>query len=71
MARLVAQHLSESLGQSFFVENLTGASGVVGTTTAANASGDGHTILFVTNDFAVARPSRARSATTRSRALRR
>jgi tripartite-type tricarboxylate transporter receptor subunit TctC len=54
MARLVAQKLTESLGQSFFVENLTGASGVVGTGTAANAPGDGHTILFVTNDFAVA-----------------
>jgi tripartite-type tricarboxylate transporter receptor subunit TctC len=53
MARLVAQH-SESLGQNFFVENLTGASGVVGTGTAANSPGDGHTILFVTNDFAVA-----------------
>ena len=54
MARLVAQHLSESLGQNFFVENLTGASGVVGTGTAAISPGDGHTILFVTNDFAVA-----------------
>jgi tripartite-type tricarboxylate transporter receptor subunit TctC len=54
MARLVAQHLSESLGQSFFVENLTGASGVVGTVAAANSPGDGHTLLFVTNDFAVA-----------------
>jgi tripartite-type tricarboxylate transporter receptor subunit TctC len=54
MARLVAQHLTESLGQNFFVENLTGASGVVGTGTAANSPGDGHTILFVTNDFAVA-----------------
>jgi tripartite-type tricarboxylate transporter receptor subunit TctC len=54
MARLVAQKLTESLGQNFFVENLTGASGVVGTGTAANAPGDGHTILFVTNDFAVA-----------------
>lgn len=54
MARLVAQHLSESLGQNFFVENLTGASGVVGTGTAANSPSDGHTILFVTNDFAVA-----------------
>ncbi|MGA7488929.1 MAG: tripartite tricarboxylate transporter substrate binding protein [Xanthobacteraceae bacterium] len=54
LARLVAQHLSESLGQSFFVENLSGASGVVGTGTAANAPGDGHTLLFVTNDFAVA-----------------
>ena len=54
MARLVAQNLTESLGQNFFVENLTGASGVVGTGTAANSPGDGHTILFVTNDFAVA-----------------
>ena len=54
MARLVAQHLTESLGQNFFVENLTGASGVVCTGTAANSPGDGHTILFVTNDFAVA-----------------
>ena len=54
MARLVAQHLTERLGQNFFVENLTGASGVVGTGTAANSPGDGHTILFVTNDFAVA-----------------
>ena len=54
LARVVAQHLSESLGQNFFVENLTGASGVVGTGTAANSPGDGHTLLFVTNDFAVA-----------------
>jgi tripartite-type tricarboxylate transporter receptor subunit TctC len=54
MARLVAQHLSESLGQNFFVENLSGASGVVGTGTAANSPGDGYTLLFVTNDFAVA-----------------
>jgi tripartite-type tricarboxylate transporter receptor subunit TctC len=54
LARLVAQHLSEGLGGSFFVENLTGASGVVGTGTAANSAGDGHTLLFVTNDFAVA-----------------
>src|SRR4029453_13511065 len=54
LARVVAQHLSESLGQNFFVENLTGASGVVGPGTAANSPGDGHTLLFVTNDFAVA-----------------
>jgi tripartite-type tricarboxylate transporter receptor subunit TctC len=54
LARLVAQHLSDGLGGSFFVENLTGASGVVGTGTAANSAGDGHTLLFVTNDFAVA-----------------
>jgi tripartite-type tricarboxylate transporter receptor subunit TctC len=54
LARLVAQKMSEDLGQSVFVENLSGASGVVGTATAANSPGDGYTILFVTNDFAVA-----------------
>jgi tripartite-type tricarboxylate transporter receptor subunit TctC len=54
IARLVAQHLSESLGQSFFVENISGASGVLGTGNAANSAGDGHTLLFTTNDFAVA-----------------
>ncbi len=54
MARLVAQSLSESLGQSFVVENVSGASGVVGTVAVANAPGDGHSLLFVTNDFAVA-----------------
>jgi tripartite-type tricarboxylate transporter receptor subunit TctC len=54
IARLVAQNLSESLGQSFVVENTAGASGVVGTVAVANSPGDGHTLLFVTNDFAVA-----------------
>jgi tripartite-type tricarboxylate transporter receptor subunit TctC len=54
MARLVAQHLSENLGQSFFVENVSGASGVLGTGNVANSAGDGYTLLFVTNDFAVA-----------------
>lgn len=54
IARLVAQSLSESLGQSFVVENTSGASGVVGTVAVANSAGDGHTLLFVTNDFAVA-----------------
>jgi tripartite-type tricarboxylate transporter receptor subunit TctC len=54
IARLISQKLSEGLGQQFFVENLPGAGGAIGTGTAANAPGDGHTLLFVTNDFAVA-----------------
>ncbi|MFL6797204.1 MAG: Bug family tripartite tricarboxylate transporter substrate binding protein [Xanthobacteraceae bacterium] len=54
IARLIAQKLTEGLGQSFYVENLTGASGAVGSSTAAKAPGDGHTLLFTTNDFAVA-----------------
>jgi tripartite-type tricarboxylate transporter receptor subunit TctC len=54
IARIVAQKMSESLGQPFYVENIGGASGAVGATTAANSAPDGHTIMVVTNDFAVA-----------------
>jgi tripartite-type tricarboxylate transporter receptor subunit TctC len=54
IARLIANHWSEALGQQFYVENVSGASGVLGATTAAKAPGDGHTILFATNDLAVA-----------------
>jgi tripartite-type tricarboxylate transporter receptor subunit TctC len=51
MARLVAQKLSEALGQQFYVENLPGASATIGTAAVANASADGRTILFGTPDF--------------------
>jgi tripartite-type tricarboxylate transporter receptor subunit TctC len=54
IARLISQKLSESLGQQFYVENLSGASGAIGAGAAANSPGDGHTLLVVTNDFAVA-----------------
>jgi len=50
--RLVASTLPRA-SPELFVENLTGASAVVGTGTR-QFPGDGHTILFVTNDFAVA-----------------
>jgi tripartite-type tricarboxylate transporter receptor subunit TctC len=51
MARLVAQKLSEALGQQFYVENLPGASATIGTAAVANAPADGRTILFGTQDF--------------------
>lgn len=54
IARLVAQKLSDRLGQSFFVENVNGASGAVGAGQVAHATPDGYTLLAVTNDFAVA-----------------
>ncbi len=54
IARLISQKLTEALGQTFFVENLPGASGAVGAGTAAKAPGDGHTLLVTTNDFQVA-----------------
>jgi tripartite-type tricarboxylate transporter receptor subunit TctC len=45
-ARLAAQKLSEQLGKQFFIENIPGASGNIGTAQAARAAPDGHTLLF-------------------------
>ena len=45
MARLIAQKLSESLKQQFYVENHPGAGGTIGMTIAARANPDGYTIL--------------------------
>jgi len=46
VARMISQHLSERLGQSFIVENRGGAGGIVGTDAVAKASPDGYTLLF-------------------------
>jgi tripartite-type tricarboxylate transporter receptor subunit TctC len=46
VARIVAAKLTERLGKQFIVDNRTGAGGVVGTETAANAPPDGHTLLI-------------------------
>jgi tripartite-type tricarboxylate transporter receptor subunit TctC len=54
IARLLAQNLGQRMGQSFFVENVNGASGAVGAGQVAHAAADGYTLLVVTNDFAVA-----------------
>ena len=45
IARLVAQKLAEETGKNFFVENLSGAGGNVGTIRAAKSSPDGYTFL--------------------------
>ena len=47
-ARLVAQWLSESLGQQFIVENRPGASTRLATEAVALAPGDGYTLLMAT-----------------------
>src|SRR3979409_2274619 len=44
-ARLTAQKLSEQLGGKFYVENIGGAGGNIGTGRAARAAPDGHTLL--------------------------
>jgi tripartite-type tricarboxylate transporter receptor subunit TctC len=53
IARILAQKLSERMGRSFYVENIAGAGGAVATGQVAKAPPDGHTLLVVTNDFAV------------------
>jgi tripartite-type tricarboxylate transporter receptor subunit TctC len=45
-ARLAAQKLTEQLGKQFFIENIAGASGNIGTAQAARAAPDGYTLLF-------------------------
>jgi tripartite-type tricarboxylate transporter receptor subunit TctC len=47
--RIVAQHLSELLGQQFYIDNRAGAGGVVGAETVVRAAPDGHTLLFSSN----------------------
>jgi tripartite-type tricarboxylate transporter receptor subunit TctC len=44
-ARLLAQQLSEQMKTQFYVENLAGAGGNIGTGRAAEASADGYTLL--------------------------
>jgi tripartite-type tricarboxylate transporter receptor subunit TctC len=45
-ARELARKLSESFGQTFFIENRPGASGNLGTEYVAKAAPDGYTLLF-------------------------
>ena len=47
--RFFADHLSKKFGQSFIVENIGGAGGVIGTQAAARADGDGYTLTMGTN----------------------
>jgi tripartite-type tricarboxylate transporter receptor subunit TctC len=46
MARLLSQGVSRALGQQMFVENMPGASGIVGAQAAARAPNDGYTLFF-------------------------
>ena len=44
-ARILAQRLSERTGQSFIIDNRSGASGIIGTEAAVKAAPDGYTLL--------------------------
>jgi tripartite-type tricarboxylate transporter receptor subunit TctC len=46
VARIVTDHMSKSLGQSFVIENVVGAGGTTGITRAKRAKNDGYTIAM-------------------------
>src|ERR1022692_3385462 len=48
VTRLIAQSLSERLGQQFIVDNRPGANSNIGTEIVARAIADGYTLLTVT-----------------------
>jgi tripartite-type tricarboxylate transporter receptor subunit TctC len=52
-ARVMAQWLSERLGQPFVIENRPGAGGNVGTEAAVRAAPDGYTLLYVVTANAI------------------
>jgi tripartite-type tricarboxylate transporter receptor subunit TctC len=51
--RLMAQKLSENLGKQFYVDNVPGATGNIGTAQAAKAAPDGYTLLFAFSSYVV------------------
>ena len=52
-ARLAAQKLTEHFGKQFYVENVAGATGNVGTAQAARSAPDGHTLLIAFSSYVV------------------
>jgi tripartite-type tricarboxylate transporter receptor subunit TctC len=52
-ARVIADKLSDRLGQRFFVENQPGAGGIAAARTVMSSAGDGHTLIMLTNGTAV------------------
>jgi tripartite-type tricarboxylate transporter receptor subunit TctC len=55
-ARLVAQSLSNKLGQNFFIENMPGAGGITAARAALAGGTDGYTLTLLTNGTSISVP---------------
>jgi tripartite-type tricarboxylate transporter receptor subunit TctC len=53
VARLLAEKLTEKLGQRFYIENLAGAGGNIGMSNVARSTPDGYTMLVVSSSYTV------------------
>jgi tripartite-type tricarboxylate transporter receptor subunit TctC len=51
-ARIIAQKLSERFGKNFYIDNVPGATGNIGTAQVARAAPDGHAILICVTNLA-------------------
>ena len=56
MARVVAAKLTESMQQQFVVENRPGANASIAAKVAAEAAGDGYTVLFMSVSHIMSKP---------------
>ena len=62
IARIVAQKLSEALGQQFIVDNKAGAGGNSGTAAAATGKNDGYALMLTVDSAHVINPSLYKSS---------
>ena len=76
IARIIAQDMTVSMGQSFIVENRPGANAIIATEAVARSAPDGYTLLFSSLSLLVnailpgTRPTTIRSGTSRRSATR-
>src|SRR5882672_218645 len=57
LARIVADHLSATFKQQFFVETRAGAGGAIGVQTIANSEPDGYNFVITTLSLAIIGPA--------------